>query len=213
MTVRPIAKGGAPRAQAVCDDCGREETVSCHYVRDNRSRARHPDEGQVREKVASLGWTYVKGVLRCASCEAKRKVVNMTEAKKKTDEPAPPREPTPRQKREIIKLLEEVIDEDALRYVAGESDDTVAAALEVMPGWVAQLREEMFGATGDSNDMDEVLERARAMLLEEAEQKKVIAGYSIMQRKREEQLAKLISDAEAIKKTQGKRVMMKAGVR
>lgn len=211
MSVKPIEQSsGVPRARVICDDCGREEVVTCDY---NRRAGGNwsPNDAQARKKVIAHGWAEVKGKLRCPSCEANRKVVNMAD-RKPAEESAPP-EPTPKERREIIKLLEDVIDDEAKRYVSGESDETVADALGVRPGWVAQLREEFFDASGDSNDMEEVLERARAMLDEEAEQKKIIAAYSIEQRKREEALRKLIADVEAIKETQGKRVCRKAGVK
>ena len=57
------------------------------------------------------------------------------------------REPTPKQKREIIGLLEVVYDDGAKRFKEGESDKTVADAIGsgVLFGWVAKIREELFG--------------------------------------------------------------------
>ena len=68
------------------------------------------------------------------------------EAMEAVKEPAL-REPTPKQKREIIGLLEVVYDDAAKRFKDGESDKTVADAIGggVLFGWVARIREELFG--------------------------------------------------------------------
>ena len=65
------------------------------------------------------------------------------------------RRPTPAQKRQIIGLLEEVYDDKLLRYAGGETDKTVAEAIggNVMPGWVAEIREELFGPDGANEDI------------------------------------------------------------
>ena len=147
--------GGAPHAKAICDGegCTRDEVVACAYHRNGRSKGvlvAVPDEAQIHAKLKGQGWAYVKGKLRCPSCEAKRKVVRMTPTKKVEEQP---REPTRAQKREIMDMLETAYDVESERYTGGDTDETVAEVLKVMPGWVAQIREDFFGPAGGNEDM------------------------------------------------------------
>jgi hypothetical protein len=139
--------GGAPRATAHCDipECDRTEVIPCAYHRVGNGRA-EPDQKQAHAKLQGQGWSYVKGKLRCPSCEAKRKVVPMKAVEA-------PREPTRAQKREIMDMLETAYDVENERYTGGDTDDTVADVLKVLPGWVAQIREEFFGPAGGNDDM------------------------------------------------------------
>ncbi|WP_228711324.1 hypothetical protein [Tritonibacter mobilis] len=74
-------------------------------------------------------------------------------AERKTPAQTAPREPTRMQKREIMDLLNEVYDDEKQCFCGGETDDTVAKVLNVMPGWVAGIREEFFGPDGSNDDM------------------------------------------------------------
>lgn len=152
---------GVPRVNVICDDCGRSETVSCDYSR-SQSGGWTPNEGQARNKITKQGWAEVKGKLRCPKCEAKRKVAP---EKPREVEPMKPqnvtllRQPTPKQKREIIAILEEVYDDDLKRYRGHETDKNVAETLEggVMPGWVAEIREDMFGPAGHNDEVESLM--------------------------------------------------------
>ncbi len=62
-----------------------------------------------------------------------------------------------------MEMLAEVYDTDAGRYKGAETDDTVAAALEVMPGWVSQIREEFFGDNGGNGEVDDLAQQCRDM--------------------------------------------------
>ncbi|WP_420013960.1 hypothetical protein [Tateyamaria sp.] len=62
-------------------------------------------------------------------------------------------EPSKRERIQIISMLADVYDLDAGMYSGGETDDTVASALEVMPGFVAIVRESEFGPAGGNEDM------------------------------------------------------------
>lgn len=141
-------KRGIRCVEVVCDTCDRFEIVS---------------DGQVNQKVQKLGWTFIKGKHYCAACEAKRKVSNhQKELEMATKAVAPiaegVRQPTPKQKREIIGVLEVVYDDDAKRYKDGESDKTVAEAIGdgVLWGWVAQVREELFGPDTRNQEIEEI---------------------------------------------------------
>ena len=147
-----LGSQGQPRMQAICDGCGREEVFA-------NPRG---DEGKGRKKIQQMGWEVVGKSERCPACKAKRKVARMT-VKKVIPDPAKPdpktglREPTRAQRREIMGMLEVSYDVDAGRYSGHETDETLAAVLNVLPGWVASIREEFFGAAG-SNDEIEALQ-------------------------------------------------------
>ena len=152
--IEGIKGKGVNRANAICDDCGKTEAVSCGYIQTNPQHS-VPNKGQVLRKVEANGWAEVKGKLRCPECEAKRKEANMTTSTKPKSEL---REPTPKQKREIIGMLEIVYDDEAKRFKSGESDKTVADAIGdgVLWGWVAQIREELFGPDTRNKELDEI---------------------------------------------------------
>jgi len=70
-----------------------------------------------------------------------------------------PRQPTRAQNRDIMDLLVEVYDVNQERYRQGDTDETVADVLNVMPGWVARLREEFFGPAGGNEEMAALAEQ------------------------------------------------------
>lgn len=153
MAFEPIRSDlGQPRLRCICDGCGRAEVVAAIHGKDG-----HEGEGQAIAKLQRMGWTFIGKRLRCLKCAAKRKHAKMpndTENAAAADAStvAPP-EPSRAQKREIMDLLGEVYDSDAECYRRGDTDETVAAVLEVRAGWVAKLREEFFGAAGANEDM------------------------------------------------------------
>ena len=65
------------------------------------------------------------------------------------------RQPTREQKREISQMLESVYDTKAGMYQGSETDLTVSTAMGdgIMPGWVALIRDEFFGPSGENGDM------------------------------------------------------------
>lgn len=208
--IEPIKEKGAPRAKVTCEDCGKEEVVPCGYLKDPHTKAHSPDEGQIIKKMNQSGWSYIKGKLRCSTCEAKRKVVPMKKPETKIEAP---REPTRAEKREIMDLLETVYDVEAEHYKAGDTDETVADVLGVMPGWVAQIREEFFGPDGGNEDIER-LEREVAEVRAEATQKlraSVAANDEVQ--KVIAKLSAIAATLEKIKKAVGPRALAKAGVK
>lgn len=167
---------GQPRAKAQCENCGREEVVPCSHERARGGEEPKVNEGQVIKKLAASGWSFVKGTLRCPTCEAKRKVsvaaglpkffqTSDPEAKEPavtaTIEAKEPglRRPTPAQKRQIIGLLEDAYDDDAKRYRNPSDNDKVIAETiggGCMWGWVAEIREELFGPDTRNAEMDAI---------------------------------------------------------
>ena len=151
MSVDAIGKGGngVQSANAVCDDCGRSQAFACGYASEGK-----PEEGQVIKKATQQGWAFVKKTLRCPSCEAKRKVVNMSKVKaeKKSEEMS--REPSRAQRRDIIEAIAAVYDTDKERYTGSYTDRVVAEEIGggVMPGWVAKIRDENYGPAGGNEE-------------------------------------------------------------
>ena len=67
----------------------------------------------------------------------------------------PTRQPTREQKRLIVMSLEDAYDTKNQRYKGTETDKGIAASLDgVMSGWVAAVREDMFGPDGNEEMTD-----------------------------------------------------------
>lgn len=168
MGIKAIDGTGVNRANVICDECGRSEVQTCDYHRQANGEW-VPNEGQIKKKIASHKWGVIKGKFTCPSCVAKRKMENMEKTKIKAV-PDAPRSPTPKQRIAIFAMLAEVYDLDAQRYTGGDTDDTVADVLGVMPGWVAQIREAEFGPAGNEDiaalmaEMSEWKDKADASL-------------------------------------------------
>lgn len=153
--IEPITRRGANLASAICDDCGHTEEVTCKYTHGTGNHK--PIVGQIIKKLTAKDWTYIKKTLRCPTCEAARKPETQPENEPMTttteqdpiSAPTAPalRQPTPKQKREIISMLELAWDDARSRFKAGQSDKTVAETVGggVLWGWVKQIREELFG--------------------------------------------------------------------
>ncbi len=150
-----ISETGQTRGRCTCDECGAVQVIAVHFERHRGGGERRVNEGAAHKKLANLGWDVRRGTV-CPDCVARKKALAApettpeppkdTEAMEAVKEPAL-REPTPKQKREIIGLLEVVYDDAAKRFKDGESDKTVAEAIGggVLFGWVARIREELFG--------------------------------------------------------------------
>jgi len=140
---------GAPHAKCVCDECGATQEVACAYVKlRNKSGGKVPNESQARAKMIKLGWSFSKGKLLCPNCQTKKE-----EPMRQVAKPIPIRQPTKSEKRQIMQMLEECYDTDSECYQQGDTDDTIADVLNVMPAWVVELREEFFGPNGGNEDM------------------------------------------------------------
>ena len=160
MSFEPVrCAHGQPRTCCTCRVCGREEVIAA-----SRGRIGRDANGAAATKIQMMGWSYIGKRLRCPACEAKRKVTNMASRKSKTSNrtskppgkaitPSSPREPTFVQKRAILDLLNECYDTDDGCYCQGDTDETIADVLKVMPGWVIQLREEFYGPAGSNEEM------------------------------------------------------------
>lgn len=175
---------GNASARCICDECQEQTVVKCNFVtRESDRRPVTVNKAQVLVRLQDAGWTYVKSVLRCPKCEENRK--EKTVAKEPTVvNIAPPtvqpiRQPTREQKRLIVAALDDAYDMTAQRYKGRETDKGIAEMLGdgTMPGWVAAVREDMFGPDGNEemsdlsgeiadwmNKVDQELETIRAAM-------------------------------------------------
>lgn len=156
--IRGKAKGArSSQVEAICDTCGHTELLTCDYEQFSPQKAT-PDVGQAHKKLVGKGWEVVKGHLNCPACKAERKSKHRKEAEPMA-QVTEIRKPTREQKREIIALLTEVYDTKAERYRGVESDVTVAEAIGggCMFGWVAEIRDEMFGPDGRNEEHELLL--------------------------------------------------------
>lgn len=162
----------------------------------NSTICRHADAGTLDELTAFV-----------AARKTQKETVTVT-----TTAVEPPREPTRVQKREIMDLLASAYDTKNERYLSGDTDETIAQELDVMPGWVAQLREEFFGPNGGNEDIDRLagevadfLKEARAALaMAEESVKTLTAGVG-----RAEEFAEKL---DRIKAAVGPRKLKVAGI-
>lgn len=157
--------GGQPRARCVCDECGTEIIIPVpHDRRHGGTVSVRVDEGAANRKLSERGWSVRKGTI-CPDCVARRKaapekpqeIPKETEIMATTTTKEPQlREPTPKQKREIIGLLELAYDDGAKRYKDGESDKSIAEAIGggILWGWVAQIREDLFGPDTRNQELE-----------------------------------------------------------
>ena len=193
-------RAGQPRARCVCDgdECAKDEVFAC----------RNGETGKAAEKAAQMGWEQVKGKLFCPSCKANRKVVQMSQkAPPPSPSEEPPRQPTREQRRLIMTELTECYDTEAGRYIGDATDDQVAVLLDVMPGWVAEMRRDCFGDDGSNEAMEVTADAIEAevgklqTVMRECEQATTDARVAI--RKAQE----LADQVKAIRKAVGPRVM------
>lgn len=139
--IEPVAIGArerVPRATAICDGCGRRETMTCDYELISANSGWRPNEGQIVRKLTGHGWRLVKRTLLCPTCAAARKVARpaIPNPQEKQEPPmqtaetvVPLRQPT----RDIIYRITELLmasyDRAAGRYNDGDTDKTVAEAV------------------------------------------------------------------------------------
>lgn len=137
---------GQPRARIFCDTCGRSEVVPT------------PKDalGRAKSKAQSMGWGVSGDRFCCPTCLAKKKAAEAARkaekmAVKTTQAKSAVREPDKMQRRLIIQALEDAYDDQKQCYRSDSTDTSVAADLGsgILPGWVSQVRDELFGPAGN----------------------------------------------------------------
>ncbi|WP_296433229.1 hypothetical protein [Yoonia sp.] len=200
--------GAVPAARVVCDmKCGREEVVPCFYKGRAKPMIGEPDQGQIHKKMISMGWSLVKGVLRCPACEAKRKAAQAGETAQAAQAVPADIAPSKKQRIQIISMLAEVYDLDAGMYAGGETDETVAGALEIAPGYVEQVRAAEFGPAGGNEDIKELRADLEAFKGDAAEALEALARLNRDLRARIERARDLADRLGRIEKAVGARVI------
>ena len=163
MSITAVYKNGKEQACCACDTCSAEIFINCLHgtVATTPSKRKNSPKNDVAfrniktvvQQLSKKGWKVYSKELVCGTCLEKRKEENKMNAKKSTVEPI--RQPTRNQKRDITLLLNDVYDVENQHYKQAETDKSVAETLGdgVMWGWVAQIREDMFGPDGNEADM------------------------------------------------------------
>lgn len=158
---------GAGRARVTCDTCGRSDTIPCASTGPRGDKAAKADavKAAVARKLTARRW-HVRGEkLLCPICAGKARVEADSRKRKEDAEmaeekvaDAAPVEMTGLQKRMIVHALEDAYDDGAKRYRGAETDKTMAEGLGsgVRAGWVAQVREEMFGPAGGNEEIEAI---------------------------------------------------------
>jgi hypothetical protein len=159
---------GNSMAKCFCSKCGRTTTFRCaHTFNPKKASDIKVKVSEALPKAMADGWSFKYGNPLCPICEKERK-----DAQKPREEPqmskeptvivvppppAPPlRQPTRDQKRLIVAALEESYDTKNQRYKGTETDKGIADMLAdgIMSGWVAAVREDMFGPDGNEEMTD-----------------------------------------------------------
>ena len=158
--------GNTCLAKCRCDECAAEASFKALHddasgrFKTAASRAlKLAQPGMVNKRLGDMGWIVTNGRLRCRKCEAKRKASKQKEAPMPEQNITPLRQPTREQKRQITELLNTAYDLKAERYIGTETDMTVAEAVGggCMFGWVAEIREAMFGPDGGNEAIDRLV--------------------------------------------------------
>lgn len=206
--IEAASKGhGVSTARCVCDKCNREEIIPCTFERQPNGTF-SLNEGKAQKKITQMGWASVKKHLYCPTCEAKRKA-EMPHVEK----PEPPKEPSRAQKREIIAALDEYYDLEAERYKGGETDETIADLIDVRPGFVARIREELYGPDGANEDIAELERKLSGIFSVASETLKDMKAAMEAAEKLSREVATMQAELQKIKQAVGPRKLAVAGVR
>lgn len=123
--------------------------------------------GHANRRAGMKGWRIDKQGHTCPTCQKKEKENDkMTKIEAAPFVPVPAlREPERNMLRDIRRLLDEVYDTDAGRYIGAESDQSVAEAIGggCMWGWVARERLAAYGEGSDNEERGEAERRIDAL--------------------------------------------------
>lgn len=144
------------------------------------------NKGSVTKAYQAKGWAMIGRKLVCAECQEKRRETSRWLLSSEKDRLAmtnvePIRQASREQKRQIIEMLTACYDTKAERYTGSETDVTIAEAIGggCMFGWVAAIREDMFGPDG-GNEEHEALATVLSELSAKADTLEIVA-QTVMQ--------------------------------
>ena len=189
---------GGEKALCTCDTCHKETAiVGARHGAGRRPAIKNMDT--VYAQLRKVGWMVKGKVITCVSCT--EKLQKDTTMQQEQDL----RQPSKKQKRDIIGLLEDVYDTDNERYRGVETDKSVAETLGdgILWGWVSQVREELFGP--DGNEYNLVAAEEIQQWIDSSQQ--VIDEFS----QRAKEYAQMLKELEVIK-AQGEKLIAKIKV-
>lgn len=142
---------GNLKSRLQCSSCG------AHEEWDVANRV--PPE-RVRKYYLAKGWS-LAGRPRCPACQSRKKepkpMATVTNIEPKATAPiAANTDAARKNKRLVIVTLEDCYNETKRRYNDGHSDATVAKELDLVPGFVALVREEFYGKMAEPSEITEL---------------------------------------------------------
>lgn len=184
ITAKWRENSGTSVAECTCDRCGAQAEIPSRFAEPRKSENlpggktnwRVRSEGEVIAKLRKKGWSYAtRSGLICPACvlsvaalevaaelkkpKPKLRTEPMAQAPTPTETPAPLRQPSREQRRQIMELLTTCYDTQKERYSGTDTDQTIADCIGggVLFGWVAQVREEFFGPDGGNDELESIL--------------------------------------------------------
>ena len=149
FTEKHVERGdGKIRVQFIkCDECSNEFDVTVTH-------SRKPEQA-LANMASRAGWqlNLKKQTVICPDCKEKTKV-------SKSASVSPPRQPTPTDRRNIFKAIEEAYDTSSSYYYEPVTDQSIAKQLGVPWAWVADQREMNFGPAGPDPKIKKLMDRA-----------------------------------------------------
>ena len=139
---------GKIRVQYItCNECSNEYDVTVTH--------RRKPEQALANMASRAGWqlNLKKQTVVCPDCQEKTKV-------SKSATVSPPRQPTPADRRNIFKAIEEAYDTSNSCYCEPVTDQSIAKQLGVPWAWVADQREMNFGPAGPDPKIKKLMDRA-----------------------------------------------------
>ncbi len=202
---------GLSLARCTCDSCGQVTEFRCAHTLIGRNKHQEiVNHAQASKRLLADGWVLRGSNLSCPRCVADRRAQKskpQTKEESMTEKSSDLRQPTREQKREIISLLTEVYDTKAERYRGAETDVTVAQTIGggCMFGWVAAIREEMFGPDGGNEEILVLIEDVAKWRREADALAQVMHNNLLAFNEARKQVATLEARVAALQKSMGPR--------
>lgn len=148
MTIQSAMNSSKGNALCTCSVCHKNSV----HVSAKLGRSGHANKlgaitnmSTVHKQLRKLGWNIHGNVTECPDCYNQREQSKMVTTKQEL------RKPSKEQMREIVAMLTDVYDTENERYKGMNTDQSVADDLQdgILWGWVAEIRENMFGPDGN----------------------------------------------------------------
>lgn len=186
------------KAMCTCDTCHKETAkIGARHGSGRKPAIKNMET--VYTQLRKAGWTVKGKVITCATCTQKLQKEMTMQVEQEL------RQPSKKQKRDIIGLLEDVYDTENERYRGVETDKTVADTLGdgILWGWVAKIRDELFGP--DGNEQNAIAAKEVQLWIDSSQE--VVQEFN----QRAKEYAQMLKELEAIK-VQGEKLIAKIKV-